>query len=138
MNIIIAINFIFKRISLLQLRLFSYGDLFAEFENQSSTSMWALKASSISKIYIHYKVVAQFHINYHTATFQNSDLLFNCVCIFWFISDLQYITNHVYISNKSECWLMEVLQTKCYIFWFIGLLWLFDGWWCFTNQNLIF
>jgi len=31
---------------------------------------------------------------------------------------------------------MEVLQTKCHIFWFIDLLWLLDGWWCFTNQNL--
>ena len=122
MNIIIAINFIFKRISLLQLRLFSYGDLFAEFENQSSTSMWALKASSISKIYIHYKVVAQFHINYHTATFQNSDLLFNCVCIFWFISDLQYITNHVYIRMLIDGSIVDEML-YILIYWFIMSIW---------------
>jgi len=75
---------------------------------------------------------------YHATTFQNSDLLPNCVLY----SDLFLIchstVNHVYINNKSECCLMEELQTKCHVFWFVGLLWLLDCWWCFTNQNLIF
>ena len=75
---------------------------------------------------------------YHATTFQNSDLLPNCVLY----SDLFLIchstVNYVYINNKSECCLMEELQTKCHVFWFVGLLWLLDCWWCFTNQNLIF